>query len=153
MSCVVVSFGSSSRSVSVLPSLCRRQFTPKSVLLFEVRLKMSNAYTYNEYKKGSGHFDNCLVVFPMTGDVTGFGSQLCLHSNQSRTEHTAVKHLCMDNVPLSCDLRCHNHVVQKKYKQPQKATKSRCFKSVELFKITKAKKQNIQQHRLYLLIC
>ena len=42
MSCVVVSFGSSSRSVSVLPSLCRRQFTPKSVLLFEVRLKMSN---------------------------------------------------------------------------------------------------------------
>ena len=106
--------------MSVLPSLCRRQFTPKIVLLFEVRLKMSNAYTYNEYNKRSGHFDYCLVVCPLTGDVTDFGSQLCLHSNQSRTEHTAVKHLCMDNVPLSCDLRCHNHVVQKKYKQPRK---------------------------------
>ena len=138
MSCVVVSFGS--RSVSVLPSLCRRQFTPKSVLLFEVRLKMSNAYTYNEYNKRRGHFDYCLVVCPLTGDVTDFGSQLRLHSNQSRTELTAVKHLCMNNVPLSCDLRCHNHVVQKRYKQPRKPPrKFRCFKSVELFKITKAK--------------
>ena len=116
MSC----FGSSSRSVSVLPSLCKRQFTPKIVLLFEVLLKMSNAYTYNEYNKRSGHFDYCLVVFPLTGDVTDFGSQLCLHSNQSRTEHTAVKHLCMDNVPLSCALGCHNHVVQRKYKQPRR---------------------------------
>ena len=70
MSYVVVSFGSSSRSVSVLPSLCRRQFTPKIVLLFEVRLKMSNAYTYNEYNKRSGHFDCCLLVCPLTGDVT-----------------------------------------------------------------------------------
>ena len=118
MSCVVVSFGS--KSVSVLPSLCMRQFTPKIVLLIEVCLKMSNAYTYNEYNQRSGHFDCCLVVCPPTGDVTDFGSQLCLHSNQSRTEHTAVKHLCMDNVPLSCDLQCHNHVVQKKYKQPRK---------------------------------
>ena len=89
-----------------------RQFTPKSVLLFEVCLKMSNAYIYNEYNKRRNHFDYCLVVCPLTGDVTDFGSQLCLHLNQSRTKHTAVKHLCMDNVPLSCALRCHNHVVQ-----------------------------------------
>ena len=43
---------------------------PKSVLLFEVRLKMSNAYTYNDYNKRSGHFDCCLLVCPLTGDVT-----------------------------------------------------------------------------------
>ena len=98
--------------MSVFPSLCRRQFTPKSVLLFEVRLKMSNAYTYNEYNKRSGQFDYCLVVCPLTGDVTDFGSQLCLHSNQSRTEHTAVKHLCMDNVALSCAFGLSHHVVQ-----------------------------------------
>ena len=61
---------------------------------------MSNAYTYNEYNKRSGQFDYCLVVCPLTGDVTDFGSQLCLHLNQSRTKHTAVKLLCMDNVPL-----------------------------------------------------
>ena len=89
-----------------------RQFTPKSVLLFEVRLKMSNAYTYNEYNKRRNHFDYCLVVCPLTGDVTDFGSQLCLQLNQSRTKHTAVNLLCTDNVPFSCALRCHNHVVQ-----------------------------------------
>ena len=47
---------------------------PKIVLLFEVRLKMSYAYTYNEYNQTPGHFDYCSVVCPLTGDVTDSGS-------------------------------------------------------------------------------